>query len=81
MSCCLKCTGYRKSGETVLTRDDYEQYHLEQSRGPFVTALSGDLVEKTFLFLGFSFTDPTSITSWHASASRFAGANASTIAS
>src|SRR5260370_13552821 len=25
---------------------------------PFVSALRGDLVEKTFLFLGFSFTDP-----------------------
>lgn len=44
--------------EAVLTRDDYESYHLSNSRGPFVTALSGDLVEKTFLFLGFSFTDP-----------------------
>ena len=42
--------------EAVLSRDDYERYH--QTHGPFVTALSGDLVEKTFLFLGFSFTDP-----------------------
>ena len=25
---------------------------------PFVSALRGDLIEKTFLFLGFSFTDP-----------------------
>jgi len=40
----------------VLTKDDYEQY--QGSRGPFVTALSGDLVAKMFLFLGFSFTDP-----------------------
>jgi hypothetical protein len=40
----------------ILTKDDYEQY---QSRfGPFVTALSGDLVARMFLFLGFSFTDP-----------------------
>jgi hypothetical protein len=42
----------------VLTRDDYEKYHLATERGAFVTALSGDLVEKTFLFVGFSFTDP-----------------------
>jgi hypothetical protein len=40
----------------VLSKDDYERYH--DTHGPFVTALSGDLVEKTFLFLGFSFTDP-----------------------
>lgn len=40
----------------VLTRDDYEKYH--RSHAPFITALSGDLVEKTFLFLGLSFTDP-----------------------
>lgn len=42
--------------EAVITRDDYEQYHIE--RGAFVNALSGDLVSKTFLFIGFGFTDP-----------------------
>jgi hypothetical protein len=41
---------------TVLTRDDYEKYANE--RAPYITALSGDLVSKTFLFLGFSFSDP-----------------------
>lgn len=40
----------------VATRDDYERYASE--RGAFVNALAGDLVSKTFLFLGFSFTDP-----------------------
>lgn len=40
----------------VLIKDDYERYHL--TRHPFITALTGDLVSKTFLFLGFSFTDP-----------------------
>ncbi len=40
----------------VLTKDDYEGYFRE--REPFVTALTGDLVSKTILFLGFSFTDP-----------------------
>ena len=38
--------------KAVLSKDDYERYH--DTHGPFVTALSGDLVEKTFLFLGFS---------------------------
>jgi hypothetical protein len=40
----------------IVTRDDYENYM--SSHGPFINALSGDLVSKTFLFIGFSFTDP-----------------------
>jgi len=44
------------SSEAVLIRDDYERYHVKMQ--PFITALSGDLIAKTFLFLGFSFTDP-----------------------
>ncbi|TIR15964.1 MAG: hypothetical protein E5X34_26975 [Mesorhizobium sp.] len=42
--------------EAVATRDDFERYFRD--RGAFITALAGDLVSKTFLFLGFSFTDP-----------------------
>lgn len=42
--------------ETVLTREDYENFHLKRSL--FTEMLKGDLVSKTFLFLGFSFTDP-----------------------
>ena len=42
--------------EAVLYKEQYERYH--QTHAPFVTALSGDLVSKTFLFIGFSFTDP-----------------------
>ncbi len=42
--------------EAVATRDDYERYSTD--RGAFITALAGDLVSKTFLFLGFSFSDP-----------------------
>lgn len=42
--------------EAVLLKDDYENYHLK--RGAYLSALSGDLVSKTFLFVGFSFTDP-----------------------
>ncbi len=40
----------------VLYKEQYEKYHIE--RAPFITALSGDLISKTFLFIGFSFTDP-----------------------
>lgn len=42
--------------DAVLTKDDYEKYHIKFA--PYVSALTGDLVSKTFLFLGFSFTDP-----------------------
>jgi len=42
--------------EAVVTKDDYEQY--ERRRPLFVESLKGDLIAKTFLFLGFSFTDP-----------------------
>lgn len=42
--------------QAILTRDDYEIYF--RTHDQFITALAGDLVSKTFLFLGFSFTDP-----------------------
>jgi hypothetical protein len=42
--------------KAVITKDDYETYG--QDRQLFSTALQGDLVEKTFLFVGFSFSDP-----------------------
>ena len=42
--------------DAIISKDDYEAYPLTMSA--FVSALRGDLVEKTFLFLGFSFTDP-----------------------
>lgn len=42
--------------EAVLTRDDYERY--ERDRSSFLTSLYGDLISKTFLFVGFSFSDP-----------------------
>lgn len=44
------------SHEAVLTKDDYESYN--EKRQLFTTALQGDLVSKTFLFIGFSFEDP-----------------------
>lgn len=43
-------------GEAILTKEDYEGYFI--SHEPFITALSGELISKTFLFVGFSFTDP-----------------------
>lgn len=42
--------------QAVVTRDDYEFY--ERDRGAFTSALAGDLISKTFLFLGLSFSDP-----------------------
>lgn len=42
--------------DAVIAKDDYQTYM--QKRGSFVTALAGELVSKTFLFLGFSFSDP-----------------------
>lgn len=42
--------------EAVLIKDDYEKYYREHAQ--FITALSGDLISKTFLFIGFSFADP-----------------------
>ncbi|ETJ99320.1 SIR2-like domain protein [Eubacterium nodatum ATCC 33099] len=40
----------------VLTKDDYDLY--SESHPLFRAALRGDLVSKTFLFVGFSFEDP-----------------------
>ena len=42
--------------EAILIKDDYEQYYRNHAQ--FITALSGDLISKTFLFVGFSFSDP-----------------------
>ena len=42
--------------EAVLTRDDYEDY--VRNRELFVDVLTADLLAKTFVFLGVSFTDP-----------------------
>jgi hypothetical protein len=42
--------------KAVITKDDYELY--DSARHLFSTALQGDLVSKTFLFIGFSFNDP-----------------------
>jgi hypothetical protein len=41
----------------VVTKDDYESFDSTK-RHLFSLALQGDLVSKTFLFIGFSFSDP-----------------------
>ena len=47
---------YENPESAVLTKEDYEVYN--HRRPLFSTVLQGDLVSKTFLFLGFSFEDP-----------------------
>jgi len=42
--------------DAIITKEQYEKYHRTHEH--FITALSGDLVSKTFLFIGFSFNDP-----------------------
>ena len=42
--------------DAVISKDDYESYSTKM--GAYVAALRGDLIERTFLFLGISFTDP-----------------------
>lgn len=44
------------ANKAVITKDDYEKYQI--LKHPFITALAGDMISKTFLFIGFSFTDP-----------------------
>lgn len=42
--------------EAIITKEQYEQYH--QTHEPFINMLTSELTLKTFLFIGFSFTDP-----------------------
>lgn len=42
--------------QAVLTKDDYEQYHVKMEQ--YISTLKGDLISKTFIFIGFSFSDP-----------------------
>lgn len=42
--------------EAIITKEQYEHYHYTHE--PFINALAGELTTKTFLFVGFSFTDP-----------------------
>lgn len=40
----------------VLTKSSYESFSAQHQ--PFISALNGDLITKTFVFLGYSFNDP-----------------------
>lgn len=42
--------------DAILTKEQYEAYYTTHEQ--FISALTGDLTTKTFLFIGFSFTDP-----------------------
>ncbi|MCC8145968.1 MAG: SIR2 family protein [Bacteroidales bacterium] len=42
--------------DAILTKQQYEEYY--KTHESFIATLSGDLITKTFLFIGFSFTDP-----------------------
>lgn len=42
--------------KAILTKQQYEFYH--RTHESFINALTGELTTKTFLFLGFSFSDP-----------------------
>ncbi|MCK9330573.1 MAG: SIR2 family protein [Candidatus Cloacimonetes bacterium] len=46
----------RNPNDAVLTRDDYEEF--SEKRGFFIDKLIGELVSSTFLFIGYSFSDP-----------------------
>lgn len=46
-----------RPSDAVVTKDDYESFDSTK-RHLFSMALQGDLVSKTFLFIGFSFSDP-----------------------
>ncbi|MFA9370989.1 MAG: SIR2 family protein [Labilibaculum antarcticum] len=42
--------------DAILTKEQYEAYYKTHEQ--FISALTGDLTTKTFLFIGFSFKDP-----------------------
>lgn len=57
-SCILyKMHGDKDSpNDAVLLKEDYEKYYYTHE--PFVSVLNTELISKSFLFVGFSFTDP-----------------------
>lgn len=44
------------ANQAVLTKDDYERYHVKMDQ--YLAKLKSDLISKTFIFIGFSFSDP-----------------------
>lgn len=45
-----------KPSNAVLLKEDYEKYYYTHE--PFISILNSELIAKSFLFVGFSFTDP-----------------------
>lgn len=45
-----------KPSKAVLLKEDYEKYYYTHE--PFISILNSELIAKSFLFVGFSFTDP-----------------------
>jgi hypothetical protein len=45
-----------KPSRAVLLKEDYEKYYYTHE--PFISILNSELITKSFLFVGFSFTDP-----------------------
>lgn len=45
-----------KPSQAVLLKEDYEKYYYTHE--PFISILNSELITKSFLFVGFSFTDP-----------------------
>lgn len=45
-----------KPSSAVLLKEDYEKYYYTHE--PFISILNTELITKSFLFVGFSFTDP-----------------------
>ncbi|MCC9018899.1 SIR2 family protein [Flavobacterium lipolyticum] len=56
------CILYKMHGDkdhpnkAVLLKEDYEKYYYTHE--PFIALLNSELITKSFLFIGFSFTDP-----------------------
>lgn len=56
------CILYKMHGDkdkpwlAVLLKEDYEKYYYTHE--PFISILNSELISKSFLFVGFSFTDP-----------------------
>ena len=56
------CILYKMHGDkdhpnkAVLLKEDYEKYYYTHE--PFIALLNSELITKSFLFVGFSFTDP-----------------------
>ncbi|WP_241310339.1 SIR2 family protein [Chryseobacterium arthrosphaerae] len=45
-----------KPSKAILLKEDYERYYYTHE--PFISIFNSELITKSFLFVGFSFTDP-----------------------